>query len=92
MIELKVYLKGIPFFLMIDGKKVVYERRTIEGNIIEKAQWFPPVSTNKKVLSNITPEEYAQWATCKDEEEVYKLIKFDLIRNGCKVEEKRNNA
>ena len=87
MIEIKAELQGIPFFLIINGKEVIYERRNVAGEIIEKVQWFPP--KEKKVLTNITPEEYAQWCACRTEQEVIRMIKFDLTKNGCKIEEKK---
>jgi ribosomal protein S16 len=88
MIEIRADLKGIPFFLIIDGKNVVYERRNIDGTVIEKVQWFPPLPGDKKVLTNISPEEYAQWHACRTESEVIRMIKFDLMKNGCRFEEK----
>ena len=87
MIEIKSDLKGIPFYLIINGKEVVYERRNVAGDIIEKVQWFPP--KEKKVLINLPPEEYAEWSACKTEEEVVRMMKIDLIKNGCKIEERR---
>jgi len=86
MIEIKADLKGLPFFLIINNKEVVYERRNKEGELIEKVQWFPP--QDKKVLINLPPEEYAQWSACHSEDEVVRMIKFDLIKNGCKIEER----
>jgi len=88
MIELKSNLQGLPFVIIIDGKTVVYERRNNKEEIIERSQWFPPV--DKKVLANLDPLEYMQWKNARTEEEVYRLIKFDLVKNGCKnITEKR---
>ena len=89
MIQLKADLKGIPFFLLINGKDVIYERRNRRGSLIETAQWFPPIG--KKVVSNIDPQEFLQWKFCKNEEDVYKMMKLDLMKNGCNIEEKRFN-
>jgi len=83
MIELKANIKGISFKLFINGTEVIYEDYTGK-----KTQWFPPKS--KDVFANLDPEEYVQWKNCKTEEEVYRLIKMDLIKNGCAdIKEKR---
>ena len=76
MIRLKAALKGLPFSLDIDGKKVVYT--DYKGKV---TQWFPPEA--KEVIANLSKEEYTQWHSCRTEEEVYRLVKFDLLKNGC---------
>ena len=77
MIILKASYKGsVPFSLEIDGKKVTYI--DYAG---KKTQWFPPES--KKVFANLDKEEYAEWSMAKSEEDVYKIIKVDLIKNEC---------
>jgi len=84
MIKLKARLNGIPFSIEIDGKIVTHEGFNEKGEWL-KTQWFPPIE--KKVITNLTPEEYAQWQLAKNEEDVYKLVKIDLIKNRCIITE-----
>jgi len=83
MIRLKASLKGIPFTLEINGKEVIYT--DYAG---KKTQWFPPNS--KAVLASIDKEEYAQWSAANNEDEILRLIKFDLIKNSCIIIEEKN--
>ena len=88
MIKLKAAFKGVPFTLEINGKQVIHFGFNEKGKWI-KTQWFPPM--DKKVMGNLPREEYIQWSLAKNEEEVYNLIKIDLIKNQCIITDEERN-
>jgi len=83
MIGIKATLKGVPFWIRINGKEV--KHKDIYGKV---TQWFPPQEV--RVMSMINKEDYLQWIKARNEEEVYNIIKVDLMKDGCViVEEER---
>lgn len=93
--------KGGKNFIIIINNKVVKYWDEFEGKIWGgPLQWLPPSKeTARKIVMSrnkipayfldmlfVPADELAEWQNAKDDNEVFKLIKRDLIRNSCKIE------